>query len=74
MMSGWDQYFARQQSGFNLAGLRNQLDDLTVTAFASKDSETLFDVLDIDNNNDSMPHHPLFSMHMWNQHWLTTRL
>ncbi|KXH47861.1 hypothetical protein CNYM01_01379 [Colletotrichum nymphaeae SA-01] len=53
MMSGWDQYFARQQSGFNLAGLRNQLDDLTVTAFASKDSETLFDVLDIDNNNNN---------------------
>ncbi|KAF4780113.1 hypothetical protein HER10_EVM0009457 [Colletotrichum scovillei] len=55
-MSGWDQYFARQQSGFNLAGLRNQLDDLTVTAFASKDSETLFDVLDIDNNNDNKFH------------------
>ncbi|KXH49772.1 hypothetical protein CSIM01_03909 [Colletotrichum simmondsii] len=56
MMSGWDQYFARQQSGFNLAGLRNQLDDLAVTAFASKDSETLFDVLDIDNNNGNKLH------------------
>ncbi|KAI3528936.1 hypothetical protein CSPX01_15888 [Colletotrichum filicis] len=55
-MSGWDQYFAHQQSGFNLAGLRNQLDDLAVTAFASKDSETLFDVLDIDNNNDNKFH------------------
>ncbi|KAJ0307490.1 hypothetical protein COL516b_004104 [Colletotrichum fioriniae] len=52
-MSGWDPYFARQQSGFNLAGLRNQLDDLAVTAFATKDSETLFDVLDIDDNNDT---------------------
>lgn len=57
-MSGWDPYFARQQSGFNLAGLRNQLDDLAVTAFATKDSETLFDVLDIDDNNDSMLHCP----------------
>ncbi|EXF81345.1 hypothetical protein CFIO01_01007 [Colletotrichum fioriniae PJ7] len=55
-MSGWDPYFARQQSGFNLAGLRNQLDDLAVTAFATKDSETLFDVLDIDDNNDNKLH------------------
>ncbi|KAJ0376807.1 hypothetical protein COL26b_004859 [Colletotrichum chrysophilum] len=52
-MSAWDQYFARQQGGFPIAaGLRNQLHDLAGTAFVSKDSETQFDVLDIDDNGN----------------------